>query len=57
MNASGAGGHGWAPMNSDIACAADGDNGDGCVCARVFARECARVRVFVRAYACACVQA
>ena len=32
-----------------IACAADGDGGDGCVCARVHARACARV--------CACVYA
>ena len=57
MNASGAGGHGWAPMNR-IACATDGDGGDGCVCARVFTRACARVRVCMRAHACAaCVYA
>ena len=64
MNASGAGGHGWAPMNSD-SLSADGDGGDGCVCtcvracvcARACMRACARVcaRACMHACVCACV--
>ena len=42
-----------------ITCAADGDGGDGCVCARVCARvraACAPVRVCARACMRACVR-
>ena len=45
-----------------IECAADGDGGDGCVCASVFARACMRAcayacaRTRVRAHACARVR-
>ena len=44
-----------------IDCAADGDGGDGCGCARVFARTCMRAcarvcaRVCMHAYVRACV--
>ena len=30
------------PHRIEIACAADGDGGDGCVCARVCVRACVR---------------
>ena len=41
-----------------IACAADGDGGDGCVCARVCARACIRVsaRACTRVSARACTR-
>ena len=42
MNASGAGRHGWAPMNS--ANLHGGGDGGVCVCVCVFAHACARVR-------------
>ena len=45
MNASGAGRHGWAPMNS--ANLYGGGDADGCVCAR--ACVCARTLACVRA--------
>ena len=37
MNASGAGGHGWAPMNSERLC-----GGRLCVCARACMHACMR---------------
>ena len=49
---------GLAITAGPIDCAADGDGGDGCVRARVFACACARVcvRACVRAHACARVR-
>ena len=44
INASGAGSHGWAPMNS----ANLYGGGDGCMCARVHACVYAHVRVCMR---------
>ena len=59
MNASGAGGHGWAAMNSSNMYG----GGDGCVSAQACVRECVRKRVRACVYACvrtrmcACVNA
>ena len=47
MNASGAGRHGWAPMNG----ANLFGGGDGGVCVRAYVRACVRVCVYV----CMCV--
>ena len=54
MNASGAGGHGWAPMNSDSLCGGRWWRRRLCECTCV--RVCVHVRLCVHAHACARVR-